>query len=67
MSCTVWLRNIGILFCHLVTGIRKSAINENKVPTENALLYRKSNIAYELEKTQNFALGLSYGNKKPYA
>lgn len=50
MSCTVLLRNKGILFCHFVTGIRKSATKENKVSIENALLYRERKVILHINK-----------------
>lgn len=68
MSCTVLLRNKGILFCHFVTGIRKSATKENKVSIENALLYRERKVILHINKKKPRTLlsRLSYGNKKFY-
>ena len=61
------LRNRGILFCHIVTRIRKSAINKNKVSLEKALLYREGKVILHIDKEkQNVGIRLSYGNYKSY-
>lgn len=67
MSCTDLLETKEYYFV-TVTGIRKTATNEKKVSTENPLLYREGKVILHMskKKNENFALRLSYGNKKSY-